>query len=49
MSYYLIIFKFLENMMDRIEYYDRLVKRVVVYGVGAGFLVMTAIGTFLIN
>lgn len=35
--------------MDRINYYDRLVKRVVVYGVGAGFILMTVIATFLIK
>ena len=35
--------------MDRIDYYDRLVKRIAVYGVGAGFIVMTLVATFLIR
>lgn len=35
--------------MDRIDYYDRLVKRVVVYGVAAGFIIMSLIATFFIQ
>jgi hypothetical protein len=42
-------FIFWENTMDRVEYYDRLLKRVVIYGVTAGFLVMNIIAICFIK
>ena len=35
--------------MDRIKYYDRLVKHVVIYGVAAAFTVVNLVAIFFIE
>ena len=45
----MLILNFRENIMERLEYYDQLVKNLVLYGAGALFTLGNVISYFWIE